>query len=263
MDQKNTMVKCAKHNCLFNNYGTCDQYVITIGVDNTCQAYTETEGFTFEEQKACHSNCIHFDDSDPMVGPVCLFQHPKPLKAFYDGMPCDFYHQKLYATENEEQIYNKTKEILEKSGVTLISPVCGNCNYFADNGLLQCPCDKHEQYVYRKAPACGDFKAKRGQRIKGNFIEDDWVDPDIVEEVCQPFKVKVAELNKPNKNKSILQSEILAEGINVTAPAPQPGSLSICYWCDYFNSNIKKCYCKNPILTPGECHSCKSTGGNR
>jgi hypothetical protein len=57
--------------------------------------------------------------------------------------------------------------------------------------------------------------------------------------------------------------ETASEGINVTAPAPKPGSLNICYWCDYFNSNIKKCYCKNPILTPGECHSCKSTGGNR
>ena len=43
MDQKNTIVKCAKHQCLFNNSGTCDQYVITIGIDNTCQAYVETE----------------------------------------------------------------------------------------------------------------------------------------------------------------------------------------------------------------------------
>lgn len=43
MEQKNTIVKCAKYKCLFNNCGTCDQYVITIGVDNTCQAYTETE----------------------------------------------------------------------------------------------------------------------------------------------------------------------------------------------------------------------------
>ena len=177
MDQKNTIVKCAKHKCLFNNRGTCEQYVITIGVDNTCQAYIETEGFTFKEQKTCHDDCIHFDDSDPFVGPICLFKHPEPLKEFYDGMPCDYYHQKLYATENEEQIYNKTKEMLEKSGVTLISPICGDCNYFADTGLLQCPCDKHEQYVYRKAPACGDFKAKRGQRAKCNLF-DDKMDPE-------------------------------------------------------------------------------------
>ena len=96
MDQKNTIVKCAKHKCLFNNCGTCDQYVITIGVDNTCQAYTETEGFTFKEQKACHPDCIHFDDSDLMVGPVCLFKHPEPLKDFFEGMPCDYYHSRNY-----------------------------------------------------------------------------------------------------------------------------------------------------------------------
>ena len=64
---------------------------------------------------------------------------------------------------------------------------CYECNYFADDGQNQCPCDKHEQYVYRTAPACGDFKAKRGQRAKCNFVEDGWVDPEIVKEVCQPF----------------------------------------------------------------------------
>ena len=96
MDQKNTIVKCAKHKCLFNNCGTCDQYVITIGEDNTCQAYTETEGFTFKEQKVCHPDCIHFDDSDIMVGPICLFNHPEPLKKFYEGMPCDYYHSTNY-----------------------------------------------------------------------------------------------------------------------------------------------------------------------
>lgn len=96
MDQKNTIVKCAKHKCLFNNCGTCDQYVITIGVDNTCQAYTETEGFTFKEQKVCHPDCIHFNDDDIMAGPICLFNHPEPLKEFYEGMPCDYYHSTNY-----------------------------------------------------------------------------------------------------------------------------------------------------------------------
>ena len=43
MDQKNTIVKCAMHKCLFNHNGTCDQYVITIGVDGSCQEYVETE----------------------------------------------------------------------------------------------------------------------------------------------------------------------------------------------------------------------------
>ena len=142
MDQKNTIVKCAKHKCLFNNCGTCDQYVITIGVDNTCQAYTETEGFTFKEQKVCHPDCIHFDDSDIMIGPICLFNHPEPLKKFYEGMPCDYYHSTNYT---------------------------------------------------------------RGQRAKCNFYEDGWIDPEIMKEVCQPFTMKIAEFNKPNKNKRIIK----------------------------------------------------------
>ena len=105
MDQKNTIVKCAKHKCLFNNGGTCDQYVITIGVDGECKCYVET------------------------------------------------------ATKNNV--------LLEGN------PSCCECNYFEDTGLLQCLCDKHEQYVYRKGPVCRDFKTKRGQRAKSNVYDDD------------------------------------------------------------------------------------------
>lgn len=44
MDQKNTIVKCtANPNCLFNHNGICDNYVITIGADGSCQEYVETE----------------------------------------------------------------------------------------------------------------------------------------------------------------------------------------------------------------------------
>ena len=44
MDQKNTIVKCyAKPDCLFNHNGICDNYVITIGADGSCQEYVETE----------------------------------------------------------------------------------------------------------------------------------------------------------------------------------------------------------------------------
>lgn len=87
MDQKNTIVKCtANPNCLFNHNGICDNYVIIIGADGSCQEYVETE------QKTCHDDCIHFDNSDPMVGPICLFKHPEPLKDFYEGMPCKYYY---------------------------------------------------------------------------------------------------------------------------------------------------------------------------
>ena len=44
MEQKNTIVKCtANPNCLFNHNGICDNYVITIGADGSCQEYIETE----------------------------------------------------------------------------------------------------------------------------------------------------------------------------------------------------------------------------
>ena len=95
MDQKNTIIKCKAHpNCLFNYNGVCDNYVINIGADGKCECYVETE--QLQQQKTCHPDCIHFDDSDPMVGPICLFKHPEPLKKFYEGMPCDYYHSINY-----------------------------------------------------------------------------------------------------------------------------------------------------------------------
>lgn len=191
MDQKNTIVKCyANPNCLFNHNGRCDNYVISIGEDGKCDCYVETA--------------------------------------------------------NSEE--DKTKEKLKGSDIILLNRNCGECQYFQDTGLLQCPCDKHEQYVYRKAPACGDFKAKRGQRAKSNFMEDScnqcssaceyydfngaslycqlkqqYLGPEQLMKPCDLFKLflpiadtktsvtmKVAELNKPNKNKSTIR-EIVPE----------------------------------------------------
>ena len=147
VDQKNTIVKCTVNpSCLFNHNGICDNYVITIGADGSCQEYVETE-LKIEETKRCHEDCIHFDDSDPMVGPLCLFKHPEPLKEFYDGMPCDYYHKR-----------NST-------------------------------------------PHCEDFKPIRGQRAKGNFYEDTCDDKIAV-------KIKIAELNKPNKNKRTIRDVV-------------------------------------------------------
>lgn len=118
--------------------------------------------------------------------PDCLFNH--------NGV-CDNYVINIGAN-------GKCKEYTETAIEVRVS--CYECNYFADTGLLQCPCDKHEQYVYRKAPACGDFKAKRGQRAKCNVFDDmmDIDDKHLGEPVI--VKMKIAELNKPNKNKSII-----------------------------------------------------------
>lgn len=82
--------------------------------------------------------------------PRCLFEH--------NGV-CDNYVI-IIGTDGRCEGYVETEESI------FISSTCGDCEYFADTGLIQCPCDKHEQYVYRKALACDDFKAKRGQRVK-------------------------------------------------------------------------------------------------
>jgi hypothetical protein len=42
MEQKNTIVKCARHNCLWNYHGICDRYVIPISADGQCGAFVET-----------------------------------------------------------------------------------------------------------------------------------------------------------------------------------------------------------------------------
>ena len=76
MDQKNTIVKCtANPNCLFNHNGICDNYVITIGADGSCQEYVETEEKdwppsteqilrrTIEYERGQRAKCDLFDDA--------------------------------------------------------------------------------------------------------------------------------------------------------------------------------------------------------
>lgn len=130
--------------------------------------------------------------------PDCLFNH--------NGV-CDNYVINISADGKcESYIETSTENKAWLEG----NPSCYECDYFEDTGLLQCPCDKHEQYVYRKAPACGDFKTKRGQRAKCNVFDDimDIDDKHLGEAVT--IKMKVAELNKPNKNKSIIK-EVMPE----------------------------------------------------
>lgn len=166
MDQKNTIVKCAKHKCLFNNCGTCDQYVITIGVDGKCKGYVETASeedmkngvigaykiLTLKEKKVCHPDCIHFNDDDIMVGPICLFDHPKPLKEFYEGMPCDYYHSTNYTRGQRAK-----------------------CNFYEDT-------------------CCNISFLKEDLEKIQQTLEQDSV----------PCTMKVAEFNKPNKNQSVI-----------------------------------------------------------
>lgn len=166
MDQKNTMVKCYAHpNCLFNHNGVCDNYVISIGEDGKCDCYVATA-------------------------------------------------------------------------------TCQDCEFYEDKKLLQNRCAKDEHYYLRTAPTCDSFqeKVKRGQRAKSRVIDDScnqcssaceyydfkgaslycqlkqqYLGPEQLMKPCDLFKLflpiadtkasitmKVTELNKPNKNQSII-----------------------------------------------------------
>ena len=145
--------------------------------------------------------------------PKCLFEH--------NGV-CDNYVIHIGA-DGQCACYVETEKSI------FISSTCGDCEYFADTGLIQCPCDKHEQYVYRKAPACDDFKTKRGQRAKCDFYED----------TCDDKETVI----------SSIQDELLRQ--------------QMCWYCDHG----KHGKCKFPVKpmkdSNGECCRFVSTGGNR
>lgn len=145
--------------------------------------------------------------------PKCLFEH--------NGV-CDNYVINIGA-DGQCACYVETEESI------FISTSCGDCKYFEDTGLIQCPCDKHEQYVYRKAPACGDFKAKRGQRAKCNFYDDTYDDKQTVI--------------------TTIQDELLRQ--------------QMCWYCDNGSHGNCKLTAKPALDRTGKCPRHTSTGGNR
>ena len=123
--------------------------------------------------------------------------------------------------------------------------MCEHCDYYNDNGLLQNPCDKRECYMHRKENACVNFKVKRGLRAKDNIIDDSCdidIDEDIqlkeaIKRMLYPVTLKVAEFDKPNKNKSVLKLKEDKE----------------CYWCEYSIDGICK-FSIIPMIDPdGKC----------
>ena len=97
MDQKNTIVKCfAKPDCLFNHNGVCDNYVINIGADGSCQEYVETEsseefieleGLNYQKVKfnrklfqLC-AKCIHsLTPAEYEFSPACCFSEDGSIR---------------------------------------------------------------------------------------------------------------------------------------------------------------------------------------
>lgn len=82
---------------------------------------------------------------------------------------------------------------------------CQDCEFYEDKKLLQNKCSKDEHYYLRTAPICDSFqeKVKRGQRVNCNVYDDVCDDKTTV-------RIKIAELNKPNKNKSTIK-EVVSE----------------------------------------------------
>jgi len=197
--------------------------------------------------------------------PDCLFNHNGVCDNYVinigeDGK-CECYVETcpegINVTE-EEVIYENAQRMLEKTGVTLIEP---------------------------------KGEVKRGQRAKGNFIDDmrDIDDKHLRETVT--IKMKIAELNKPNKNKSIISDwdyaatpdicktckkivygqpckyKDVSNGVwacyEMDESIKKAGTLNECWWCDFFNSEKRGCKHKNPDIDKLGCHSLQSTGGNR
>ena len=234
MDQKNTIVKCnCSPKCLFEHNGVCDNYVINIGADGKCDCYVETE--PIREQKTCHDNCIHFDDSDPFVGPICLFKHPEPLKEFYDGMPCDYYHSTNYTRGQR-----------------------ANCDVYDDACDVKEDLEKIQQMLEQGSVHCVMKVAELNKPNKNQSVISDW-DYAATPDICKTCKKVV--YGQSCKYKDV------SNGVWVCYERDESikhaGALDVCWWCDFFNSEKRSCKHKNPDIDKLGCHSLQSTGGNR
>lgn len=123
----------------------------------------------------------------------------------------------------EEQIYNNAKKMLEKAGVTIIDPICD---------------------------------AKRGQRAKLGLIEDACDDKVTV-------TMKVAEFDKPNKNKSTIKDMDLHSVIQNAWGSEEYVRDQMCWYCDNGLYGECKFPAKPDLDRTGKCPRYKSTGGNR
>lgn len=253
MDQKNTIVKCKAHpDCLFNYNGVCDNYVINIGTDGKCEEYVETASeedmkngvigkykeLTLKERKVCHPDCIHFYDSDPMVGPICLFKHPEPLKDFYEGMPCNYYHSTNYARGQRAK-----------------------CNVYddaCDISFLKEDLEKIQQTLEQKSIPCIMKVAEFNKPNKNQSAISDW-DYAATPDICKTCKKVV--YGQPCKWKDVAYGVWTCYEIDESIK--KAGALNECWWCDFFNAEKRRCKQKHPDIDKYGCHSVQSTGGNR
>ena len=118
MEQKNTIVKCtANPNCLFNHNGICDNYVITIGADGSCQEYVETE-------------VVESLIQDPVKIGLAFKELSKQMDVQRgQRAKCDFFEETF--DEEYEELFNAANNMLKPAGVELKEndPMCWYCDY--------------------------------------------------------------------------------------------------------------------------------------
>lgn len=93
MEQKNTIVKCARRNCLWNYHGTCDRYVIPISADGQCGTFVETapnqeeiNAEAFAKAQELHQFATKILERQGMT---LLPPSPEPMRG--QRAKCDFY----------------------------------------------------------------------------------------------------------------------------------------------------------------------------
>ena len=118
MEQKNTIVKCtANPSCLFNHNGICDNYVITIGADGSCQEYIETE-------------VVESLIQDPVKIGLALKELSKQMDVQrVQRAKCNFL-EKTFDVEYEE-LFNAANNMLKPAGVELKqeNQMCWYCDH--------------------------------------------------------------------------------------------------------------------------------------
>ena len=177
----------------------------------------------------------------------------------------------------------------------------GKCECYVETGLVGNAIQDPVKIGLALKEISKQMDIQRGQRAEGNFYDDacdiSFLREDLekiqktLERESIPCTMKIAEFNKPNKNRSVISDWDYAATLDICKTCKkviygQPcqyknvangvwacyerdesikkaGALDICWWCDFFNSEKRSCTHKNPDIDKLGCHSLQSTGGNR
>ena len=150
-------------------------------------------------------------------------------------------------------------------------------------------CKAHPNCLFNHNGICDNYVINIG--VNGKC--ESYVETELSEHCDETFlmTMKVATFNAPNKNKSVISDWDYAATPDICKTCKkvvygQPckwkdvaygvwtcyerdesikraGTLDICWWCDFFNSEKRSCEQKDPDIDRYGCHSSQSTGGNR